>query len=311
MIQKIIKDTLQNLAEKKAIEMEGVKYKPKSLWRSSGLGSCMRGRFITAIMDGKIAPNHDERTEGVFRMGHIVERSLLHTLVRQDDYYVITQGEMENVQMNLSGHFDILLINKKTLEPFLVECKSKNSRAFSYMKDGAQIQHRMQWISYRHMINHFGFSFAGTGGSYASNAIVKIDALEEVLKLSTGEDFENIETELLILKKNYEAFDFLHKQGLVLFDGSGAELPKSLAEGCIFYISKDDYRIAEYPIKYNDEEARKLFFAEIATLNDCIANKKAPPANEEGAWQSKYCQLCQAGLCQNLNDEIVKQLMES
>ena len=254
MIQKIINDiTTKEFQEERTIT-SGVGI---TGWRSSGLGTCMRGRFLNRLLSGTgIKPEIDTRTLHVFEIGNQVEDWLMNKLSKQNEYQVIQQGEMFDPELNLSGHFDALLYKEGSSDPkdtVLVECKSKHSKAFWYMEkkgEGAQVHHKMQLHSYLYMINKYGYKLPN--GTVASS--------------------------------------------------------EKVASGSILYVSKDDMAMLEYPVFLNDKALEDMWKFEINTLNKCWNDKTCPPANEIGGWQEKYCDFCKVGMCQKLDDKMVKEL---
>lgn len=228
-----------------------------SSWRSSGLGTCMRGRFLHRLLSGTgIRPEPDARTLRVFEIGNQVEDWLVKNLEKHPEYKLLTQVEFYDPTLNLSGHCDGIIYREGSTEkPIMLECKSKHSKAFWYMDkkgEGAQIHHRMQLHSYLYMLNKYG------GKLYTGRAIS----------------------------------------------------PKSIDVGYLVYVSKDDMAMLEYPVYLADTELEKMWKFEIETLNKCWNDQTAPPKNEEGTWQEKYCEYCKAGLCQELTDDKVKELFK-
>jgi len=251
MIIKLLNDIILKEDKKKRDESLGVGI---TGWRSSGLGTCMRGRYLDRLLSGTgLKPEHDPRTLRIFEMGNQVEKWLMDSLNKQDEYTVEAQGEMYDPELNLTGHFDAVLCEKT--EPYkaiMIECKSKNSNGFKYLKGDAQIHHKMQLHSYLYMINKYGYTSPdGTKGSYSN-----------------------------------------------------------LKEGKVLYVSKDDMMLGEYSVFLNDVELEKMWKYEIETLNKCWNDKTAPPAPEKGSWQEKYCKFCEAGVCKDLDDAMVKGLWE-
>lgn len=283
-------------------------------WRSSGLGSCMRGRFLQRLLAGAVLPAFDTRTLGVFRMGHITEESVIELLRQSEDWILFTQGEMEDKNLNLRGHFDALLINTKTHQVLLGEVKSKNSQAFKYtLKDGAAVHYKMQAHSYMSMINKYGFTIK-LGG----NEPDILAYLEANLDLVYGDAKKALENAIIILKAQIRGIEYIknfpNKIGILKTENLNEyhiQPYEKIKQASIIYISKDDYRIEEFPIMFSDTSIEKLWMFEINLLNECWTNKVAPPKNEDGAWQTKYCSYCKEGLCEKLDDpEAVKGLFE-
>lgn len=240
-------------------EEETKRSKPEEIshWRSSGLGTCMRGRFLHRLLSGTgIRPEPDARTLRVFEIGNQVEDWLVKNLEKHPQYRLLTQVEFFEPYYNLSGHCDGILYEEGVIgSGIMLECKSKHSKAFWYMDkkgEGAQIHHKMQLHSYLYM---------------------------------------------------------LAKHGGTLSDGRKLP-PRTIETGYIVYVSKDDMAMLEYPVFLNDSELEKMWKFEIQTLNNCWDAHTAPPKNEEGSWQEKYCDYCKAGLCQQLTDERVEELFK-
>lgn len=161
MIQKIVDEVMTAEAQKSRENVTGAGI---TGWRSSGLGTCMRGRFLNRLLSGTgIKPEVDARTLRVFEMGNQVEDWLMKKLVQSPEYNVTQQIEMYDPELNLSGHLDAYLVRKEKLgdekDEYIVECKSKHSKAFWYMDkkgEGAQTHHKMQLHSYLYMLNKYG-----------------------------------------------------------------------------------------------------------------------------------------------------------
>lgn len=256
MIQKILNDiqTAEALEERSNVTGDGI-----TGWRSSGLGTCMRGRFLNRLLSGTgIKPEMDPRVLRVFEVGNQIEDWLMAKLVKQTDYTVYQQVAMEDKEFNLTGHLDALLVSNKDDTEYIVECKSRQSRSFWYMAGtktragtGASIHHKMQLHSYLYMLNKYG----GT-----------------------------------------------------LTDGTKLPPRSSLKEGCVFYVSKDDMSILEYPVFLGDKDLEEMWKSELRALNTAWDTQTAPPAPDKGSWQEKYCDFCKAGLCGDLDDAKVKEL---
>jgi CRISPR/Cas system-associated exonuclease Cas4 (RecB family) len=65
-----------------------------------------------------------------------------------------------------------------------------------------------------------------------------------------------------------------------------------ISEGNLVYVSKDDLRIAECPIRFDDKELSDSVIKEFNVLNEAWSAKDIEllPLPEKNAWQSKYCQ---------------------
>lgn len=267
MIQKLIDDvmTKDSLAERSAVTGAGI-----TGWRSSGLGTCMRGRYLNRLLSGTgIKPEIDARTLRVFEMGNQIEDWLMKKLMKNEKWHVYQQIEMFDPELNLSGHLDAYLMEKDLRdtgriipEEYICECKSKHSKSFWYMDkkgEGAAIHHKMQLHSYMYMMRKYGGKIVAENGSVVAE-----------------------------------------------FAPRGTLLKK----GSILYVSKDDMAFLEYIVNADDPELEKMWKFEIETLNKCWNDKTAPPAPEKGSWQEKYCEFCKLGLCGSLDDKKVKELFE-
>lgn len=157
MIQKLLNEVILAEDKKKREETLG---KGITSWRSSGLGTCMRGRYVDRLLSGTgIKPEHDPRTLRVFEIGNQVEDWLMNSLKKQNEYQLFQQVELEDPEYNLTGHLDGYLVSYKDNGEIIVECKSKNSKAFWYMDkkgEGAQVHHKMQLHTYLYMMNKYG-----------------------------------------------------------------------------------------------------------------------------------------------------------
>ncbi len=162
MIVKLLNEIILKEDKKKREETLG---KGITSWRSSGLGTCMRGRYLDRLLSGTgIKPEHDPRTLRVFEMGNQVEDWLMNSLDKQDKYKVHQQVELADPEYNLTGHLDGYLVENTAYmsnpkEETIVECKSKNSKAFWYMDkkgEGAAIHQKMQLHTYLYMMNKYG-----------------------------------------------------------------------------------------------------------------------------------------------------------
>lgn len=299
---------LKILAEVNKIKDENDKSTARiqTSWRSSSLGSCLRGQFANRLFSGEFQVIHDQRTKEVFELGNMIEEKYIQDFLMHPDWLVIQQGEMIDPIRKNSGHFDVMLINKKTYEVIVGETKSKNSRAFTYMDkkgEGAMHHHELQTYSYLDMINQYGFHLP----EHLDKAFMDIN---ELAKLNEKER-EIIEflTDEYVMKNIVDL-----KQGKLSADKTQTTIIKfkqPIKYGYILYISKDDQRKLEYPVLYPDTNLQNEYYLEREILNDAWENKKALPPNQAGTWQSKYCNYCNAGICEQLDtDEKVVALFE-
>lgn len=273
-------------------------------WRSSSLGSCLRGQFLSRLLSGDFKVQHDRRTLNVFELGNIIEDKVIADLKQHKKYLVITQGEMHDPTLNLSGHFDMLVIELATGKPHMGECKSKSSRAFTYMDkkgQGAMGHHRMQCHSYICMCNDYGFALPDKENNMKNPAFVWLTKNADTIGWKEIVDPEVVTT----LKR-------LNPTASAPFSKPIFKLRQQITEGSIIYISKDDQRELEYPVFLNDKTLRDSYVQELKLLNDAWNNHSVLQENEKGAWQTKYCQYCQAGLCEKLDSkEVVDALFET
>lgn len=261
-------------------------------WRSSGLGSCMRGQFLGRLLSGDFKVVNDRRTTNVFKLGNIIEDIKVEDTAKHPEYIMITQGEMYDPVNNLTGHFDMLLIHKKTHEPRMFEIKSKNSTAFTWMdkkKEGANHHHKLQIKSYIDMVNTYGFALSDKD-SVAGNPMYDqlFAGYGSIVGYVPWTDKRN--------------------------DNAGKPVWKisQIHEGSIFYVSKDDQRELEYFVQANDSALEAEYKTELDMLNDAWKNHKVLPMYEKTAWQCKYCNYCKAGLCEKLNSkEVIDALFET
>lgn len=269
----------------------------KSLsWRSSSLGSCLRGQFLGRLLSGDFKVQHDRRTLDVFELGNIIEDKTIENLKKHKGILVITQGEMYDPVFNLSGHFDMLIIELKNGKPFMGECKSKSSRAFTYMDkkgQGAMGHHKMQCHSYICMCNEYGFALPDKDNTKFNPVFNWLSQNADIVSIKPITDEAVLNT--------------LHITTKPVF-----KLRQKIEEGAILYISKDDQRQLEYPVFESDTVLRDSYLKELNLLNDAWENHSVLPENEKGAWQTKYCQYCQAGLCEKLDSkEVVDALFDT
>ena len=62
-----------------------------------------------------------------------------------------------------------------------------------------------------------------------------------------------------------------------------------IEEGRIFYISKDDLRVADFLVELKDEQLTKDVLNELSILNEAWQKKIAPPVPNDKDWREKYC----------------------
>jgi len=128
--------------------------KAPTSWHLSGFGTCMISRYLKR--KGLISPDQpiDLRLRGVFHLGNILEELFVNCLTeesKEGEYEIKTQGRVEDKLLGISGYYDAKLINAKTKEEHIVECKSKQSKAFWYMtkqNQGANHHHKLQLWGY-------------------------------------------------------------------------------------------------------------------------------------------------------------------
>lgn len=133
-------------------------------WQCSRLGSCLRGIYFERL-GAKPDTEFDDRTLRVFAMGNMIEEFYVDRL--EEEYglelplpegekpllKVETQVRVEDEGLGVSGYAD-LVIEKDGVKEVL-EIKSKNSRAFSYMVnkgEGAMRQHQYQIWTYLYLL---------------------------------------------------------------------------------------------------------------------------------------------------------------
>lgn len=104
--------------------------------------------------------------------------------------------------------------------------------------------------------------------------------------------------------------DILWRLGGKKSDGSVVpKAPKGI-KGSIVYVSKDDMAMLEYPVLHEDQELNKMWLFDVITMKKAWDTQTVPPPTDPTAWQSKYCNYCQLGICGELTDDKVKELME-
>jgi hypothetical protein len=94
----------------------------------TALPSCPRGVILARRNPDLVS--HDDRTLRVFEMGHIVEQFIVSSIPK--DKIISTQEKVEWEELNLVGSCDLIVDDGGI--PHLLEIKSQNSVAFSWMK---------------------------------------------------------------------------------------------------------------------------------------------------------------------------------
>lgn len=304
MIKQIIKETNKYIQDTKVQS-----HSPVEWWRSSSLGSCMRGRLLSRLFAGEVTPQYDDTTLGIFQMGHITEESIMHTLRQSKDWVMFTQGKMYSKKYNIKGHFDALLINTKTNQVLLLENKSRNSNAFKFATKEASIHYKMQAHSYLYMINESGFDIE-INCSKLNNTINEI---QKLIKNSYGDTKVKLEEALLCATSQYNAIEYADDNRLVTYgEDDKATINLKVKEAEILYVSKDTYEMLEFPVKLDDKDLAEAWQFEMDTLNYCWRTKTSPIATPKvgsQGWQSKYCQFCKAGQCDQLDDKNITKAM--
>lgn len=303
MIKQIIKETNDYV---KSVTQQ--QHAPLNNWRSSSLGSCMRGRLLSRLFAGEVLPDYDDTTLGIFQMGHITEESIIKTLRKNKDYVIFTQGEMYSIDYVLKGHFDALLIHKATGKSILIEVKSRNSNAFKFATKEASLHYKMQAHSYLYMINTIGFSIECD----VSNLGTKINTVKYMLQNAYGDEKATLENTLEVLQSQKEAIDYILTQSktnknyafMSLHNAFRLNIKTETEKAYVLYVNKDTYEHLEFEVNYDDKELTEAWQFEMDTLNYCWRTKQAPVKTDPTAWQSKYCQFCKAGLCQQLDNKM-------
>lgn len=62
-----------------------------------------------------------------------------------------------------------------------------------------------------------------------------------------------------------------------------------IEEGALIYLSKDDLRMAEFPVFLQDKELQQEVFDWLTLVKWAWEEKKYPPLAEEGTWQARFC----------------------
>lgn len=295
MIQKI-------LNEVSAIKQNNSRAIPVEInyWRSSSLGTCMRGRFFERII-ANARPEYDARTMGIFALGHLVEQYVIDEIKDHPDYLVVQQGEIKVPKFNLVGHFDAIVIHIPTDKWYFLECKSKNSQVFKYdlEKNGASQHYKMQTSSYQDAIQKLGFTLPL---EQSVEKIIEFNAKlpnsEFTIKLYKEADYIRRVQDYLLTKAGAKVEKKVGTNEMVMFIP-----PHKLESSSILYVSKDDGRKMEFLINPTDKDLSQEYLKELTILNKCWETKTPPPMYPAGAWQIKYCQYCKAGICQSLDDK--------
>jgi len=81
-----------------------------------------------------------------------------------------------------------------------------------------------------------------------------------------------------------------------------------LKEGGLVYVSKDDMRIMEFPIYYDDEELAQETLTFIETLNKHWKAKTLPELVDKKHWSAKYCNFHKQ--CQVMDNDKLKVALE-
>ena len=269
-------------------------------WRSSGLGSCIRGRVWDRLLSGELK-TIDYKTKGIFRLGHLIEESFMKELRKDDTKIVLTQGMLQDEKNNLSGHFDGLVLelseDKKSIkELYFIEIKSVGLYAYKNLMsktdtNNVPIPHEhylQQIVSYHDMFNDNNFEIFFSNESILENH-KQIELLQKIA--------------IITIKKE------LNGGVRIKFNRFIKEINPKL-----IYIKKEDYELKEFSIEVEDRERiRKITLNELGQLNDFWEEKKElPPVDKTGdySWRIKYCPYCQKGLCDSLTIPILKELKE-
>ena len=137
-LQKVINDTVNFQKEEK---------REINSWHCSKLGQCLTGVYLERL---GIEPDEqfDDRTLRVFSAGKMFEQWVVDLAKKSNHVQLEEQVRVENKELNFSGYADLVVdIDGQKL---LYEIKSKNSRAFWYMRgkgEGANHHHLMQtWL---------------------------------------------------------------------------------------------------------------------------------------------------------------------
>lgn len=126
--------------------------KEQETWYASGLGSCLRGMYLSRL---GLKPDQEltDRELRVFDVGNQMEDWLVGLLKQQKDIEVETQVRVESKEHHISGKCDALVLYAGEKE--VKEIKTKHSKAFWYMtKEGKPMrQHEQQLWVYLWLLN--------------------------------------------------------------------------------------------------------------------------------------------------------------
>jgi hypothetical protein len=81
-----------------------------------------------------------------------------------------------------------------------------------------------------------------------------------------------------------------------------------LKEGGLVYVSKDDMRITEFPVYYDDQELAQDTLTFIDTLNRHWEAKTLPELVDKNSWQARYCSFHKQ--CEVMDNEKLKVALE-
>ena len=138
--------SIQELINKKI--NVGREKKEITSWYSSGLGSCMRGRYLERL-GNEPDKVFDDRILRIFSVGKLFEDWIVDLVKSIEGIQVETQGRVEDKKLGVSGYWDMKVT--KDGKSLLYEIKSKHSKAFWYMdkqNEGANEQHKLQLWPY-------------------------------------------------------------------------------------------------------------------------------------------------------------------
>ena len=257
--------------------------KPSEWWRGSDMGSCMRKRIWQrkGIKKTEEITIIQRRTMDVGSMFHWKYQKLFEKL----GLLIEKEGEVIDESLHFKGHFDVLAGGIPEVKKELFEFTNKEGKL---------------WLD-------------SNGYDFAIKLKEKIDKeypnglpkLLYELKTQHSMSFQYIEK-----KPNEEHFYQLCSYLFFL-----REKYPDIKEGRILYISKDDSRLVEFPIKLTKEIEDKII-NELVMLNDYWKNDELPPQISEidgksVNWKCRFCPyktLCRGeGWEENLKKQIARE----
>lgn len=219
------------------------------MWRGSDMGACARKRIYHRK---KILPTEElsDRIRRVLEIGNMYHWRY-QKLLKKLGFLIKKEGEIINKEYNYAGHFDALVGRK----PAPIDEKD-----FTFTTDEGEKK-----------IHQESYDWA-------------VKKRKEVLKESP----DGLPLLLYDFKTQHSrSFDYIknkpqeeHRLQLLSYLIFAREQYPGIEEGRLMYISKDDSRIAEFPIKITPESEKQIK-EELSYLNLCWKNNILPPQLDE------------------------------